>query len=250
MYRSEETAAKVIKGIFAKNEGAFADGVHIIKEKIKQVRVFKSARLLSELKRELTESNSRVAELDEENIDSFIARTCTEITATFLDECLNEGPKELATEPQEHASPSVPGGKCELPYVFISYAHEDTKIATQISKILEAYGIPHFLDLKEINWGSKIARKVRASLKQCTHQIIVFSPATDDSSWVHYECGNADGGGKILLPYLTHKRQRLPGYLSDTLTKHSMSEVKHFFQKLAPSNKKLALEKVGKRRIR
>lgn len=116
-------------------------------------------------------------------------------------------------------------------YVFISYSHEDSSIALNISDILSSKGIEHFHDSKDIRWGSKITDSVESALRKSTHQIIVLSPASIKSGWVNYEVGYADGAEKVLLPYLTHPSLEVPGYLSNRLHVSNISEIKEYFAK-------------------
>jgi TIR domain len=54
-------------------------------------------------------------------------------------------------------------------YVFISYAHKDSKLANTIAADLSAIGIEYFLDRKDIQWGHSIGQRVREALQQCSN---------------------------------------------------------------------------------
>ncbi|OYP35628.1 toll/interleukin-1 receptor domain-containing protein [Rhodopirellula sp. MGV] len=98
--------------------------------------------------------------------------------------------------------------------VFISYSHVDSQIASDISELLDAEGVSHFRDVKDIGWGQDIEGEVRIALHNCAAIIVVVSPASLDSAWVPYEIGHARALKKQILPFLTHPSLKLPNYLS------------------------------------
>lgn len=117
-------------------------------------------------------------------------------------------------------------------YVFISYAHEDSEFAAQIADDLSALRIEYFLDRKEISWGQSIGQSVREALQRCSHQIIILSPASIKSPWVHFEAGFAFGSGKVALPFLSHPSLDIPSYFTDLLCKSRREDIKGYFQEL------------------
>jgi hypothetical protein len=117
-------------------------------------------------------------------------------------------------------------------YVFISYSHQDSLIADDISRDLAELGIEYFLDRKDIGWGESIRATVRKALRRCTHQVIILSPASIKSHWVHFEAGWAMGANRVALPFVTHPSLEIPGYFGDLLFKTSREEIRKFFQGL------------------
>ena len=79
------------------------------------------------------------------------------------------------------------------PYVFISYSHVDSHVADQVAAGLQELGLDHFLDRKDITWGQNLSTAVHHALRECTHQVIILSPASIKSPWVHFETGHAIG---------------------------------------------------------
>jgi hypothetical protein len=96
---------------------------------------------------------------------------------------------------------------------FISYAHEDDETAQSIAKVCQQLAIPTWLDRKEVQWGGLISESIGRGMKDCTHLVLVLSPASLKSDWVPYEIGRATERGMTILPYLTHKSLDLPPYL-------------------------------------
>jgi hypothetical protein len=115
---------------------------------------------------------------------------------------------------------------------FISYSQVDSELADAIATDLSALGINYFLDRKAITWGQSIGQSVREGLKNCSHQIIILSPASLKSHWVHFEAGFALGSRKVLLPFLSHPSLEVPGYFADLLYKSSREDIKEYFRGL------------------
>lgn len=116
------------------------------------------------------------------------------------------------------------------PYVFISYSHVDSRLVDQIAGDLAKIGIDYFLDRKDITWGQSITEEVRRALRECTHQIIILSPASIKSPWVHFEIGHAFGSGKVALPFLTHPSLDVPQYLKDLLWIENREDLCRYFE--------------------
>jgi tetratricopeptide (TPR) repeat protein len=115
------------------------------------------------------------------------------------------------------------------PYVFISYSHVDSHVADQVASGLAALGIDHFLDRKDISWGQNLSDAVHHALRECTHQVIILSPASIKSPWVHFETGHAIGAGKIALPFVTHTALDVPNYLRDLLWIGDLKALNEYF---------------------
>ncbi|MCF6338091.1 MAG: winged helix-turn-helix domain-containing protein [Gammaproteobacteria bacterium] len=121
--------------------------------------------------------------------------------------------------------------KNKRPFVFVSYSHTDSSVADKIVENLQQLDIKSFLDRKDIAWGESIGKTVRKAIETCTHQIIILSPASIKSEWVHFEAGFAMGIGRIPLPFLTHPSQDVPKYFQDTLFVTTSEELMNYFAK-------------------
>ena len=125
------------------------------------------------------------------------------------------------------------------PKLFISYAHEDSRMADQIERLCQEIGIQCFLDRKDIHWGESITKAVGNGLDEATHVVLIVSPASLKSMWVPFEIGFAFGTGKQVLPVLTHPSLDLPGYLGDPAHKTGIEDLEeslrsHLLQKPVP----------------
>jgi putative hydrolase of HD superfamily len=99
-------------------------------------------------------------------------------------------------------------------HVFISYSHADHEIAQKIVDVLVECGIEHFLDRKDVEWGSSITSEIQGGLDRATHLLVILSPASLRSQWVAFEIGAAFSSGKTVLPYLTHPALQTPSFLN------------------------------------
>lgn len=84
---------------------------------------------------------------------------------------------------------------------FVSYAHIDEEIAQSIFQVCQQLAIPAWLDKKELQWGGLISEGIGRGMKDCTHLVLVLSPASLKSDWVPYEIGRATERGMTILPY-------------------------------------------------
>jgi hypothetical protein len=215
---TEEEAAHALREVYVSKTGTFVDGVRITSERLSRVTVVRTEKEWSVWNDELERDNAGRDMLDWSSIQDFIRENAEWITNDFL--------RKHVVAAQENRDTENGG----TDYVFISYSHEDDAAAKSIARALTSIGVPHFLDKKDIRWGDRIKDSVRSALRKCSHQIIILSPATDDSRWVHYECGVADGGSKTLLPFRVHPKQKLPGYMTDVLAKDSVADVRAYFE--------------------
>lgn len=99
--------------------------------------------------------------------------------------------------------------------VFISYSHVDFEDAEAIAQVLSEQQVDFFRDVKDIEWGDAISSEVRAALEEAAAVLVILSPASLKSYWVHYEIGYASALRKRVLPYLTHPSLDTPGYIRD-----------------------------------
>ncbi len=115
--------------------------------------------------------------------------------------------------------------------LFISYAREDSDAVTNIGRILDDLGIEYFLDVKDLNWGDNILSEIHGGLRNCSHLILVLSPASIKSQWAAYETGNATGHGKVVLPFLTHPSIEIPGFLRHLHYESKLEELRSFLER-------------------
>lgn len=123
--------------------------------------------------------------------------------------------------------------------VFISYSAVDQGIASDISDVLKDIDIPHFFDKKDINWGQDVARAVGSGVRNCSHLLVVLSPASLKSSWVAYEIGQAAALGKVILPYLTHPSLDIPDFIRGYHYKSSLSDLRQYLAEPDPAQEEL-----------
>ena len=98
--------------------------------------------------------------------------------------------------------------------VFISYAREDIKEASEIVGILEHLGIESFIDTTDIRIGEPALSKILRTLNnEITHLIAILSPASIKSQWVAYEIGYATAKEIVILPFLTQTTISLPTFI-------------------------------------
>ncbi len=80
---------------------------------------------------------------------------------------------------QEHTSPH--------PKAFLSYAWEDREFARRIVERLQADGVDTWWAEWEIRAGDSLRRKIDEGLSNCTHFIVLLTPASIQKPWVNQE---------------------------------------------------------------
>nr|WP_284694803.1 toll/interleukin-1 receptor domain-containing protein [Geomonas sp. Red32] len=83
----------------------------------------------------------------------------------------------------EAAAPDAP----PTPKVFLSYAWEDRELASQIAHALQANGIDTWWAEWCISAGDSLRRKIDEGLGQCTHFVVLLTPASAIKPWVNQE---------------------------------------------------------------
>jgi len=97
---------------------------------------------------------------------------------------------------------------------FLSYSHQDEKIAKKLHRALENYSPPRhvssediktlgpvFRDQDEMSAGADLSDKIKSALKQSEYLIVLASPASQQSHWVNDEIRffrELNGSSKIL----------------------------------------------------
>ncbi len=120
------------------------------------------------------------------------------------------------------------------PYVFISYSSKDEKIVEQFERYFKSINIAFFLDKKEIKWEEHVDNKISKGIEDCSHLIVIISPASLKSEWVPYEVGQARALKKEILPFLTHESMDIPDYLRSLHYTSEFTKVQMYFNKFAP----------------
>jgi hypothetical protein len=132
-----------------------------------------------------------------------------------------------------------------LPYVFISYSHDDSGFAAALSSRLHRAGIGHFRDTEVIQWGESIPEQIHAALDRATHLLILISPGSEQSQWVSYETGFARGRQVTLVPYLLHPRMSVPGFLANLRYIRTREDERKFINSLVVSTQRIQQAQKG-----
>lgn len=91
-------------------------------------------------------------------------------------------------------------------YVFISYAHEDRDYVERLAKFLENEGIGVWFD-RQLAVGRRFDQELEEKIANCGAFILVMTPASDNSDWVHDELERAKESDRDLLPILLDGRR-------------------------------------------
>jgi hypothetical protein len=85
--------------------------------------------------------------------------------------------------------------------VFISYAREDRSYVAELVRILHARGIPVWFD-EGIEQGRRWAEALEERINGCAAFIVVMSPSSGRSDWVHREIAQAELRHRKIFPLL------------------------------------------------
>jgi len=105
----------------------------------------------------------------------------------------------------------------DYPKVFISYSHKDKHFAHKIGHHLEGYGIPIWIDSRELLIGDSLIQKIRDGLNNAEYVVALISKNSISSDWVNKELDIAmnqeieDRRIKVLPALLDNSE--LPGFL-------------------------------------
>ena len=91
------------------------------------------------------------------------------------------GPEELETMTLVTAAPAGP------PKAFLSYAWEDRDLAGRLARALQANGIDTWWAGWSIGAGDSLRQKIDQGLTECTHFLVLLTPASITKPWVNQE---------------------------------------------------------------
>lgn len=103
--------------------------------------------------------------------------------------------------------------------IFISYAHEDKRIAQFIECRLRKGGISTWLDDRSLAGGSVFPPEIAENIQNCSHFCVIISPNSKDNRWVAQESNWAltflvKHGAPQIIPIL-HNENNPPAKLAD-----------------------------------
>jgi formylglycine-generating enzyme required for sulfatase activity len=88
-------------------------------------------------------------------------------------------------------------------YVFLCYAHEDTRFAVKLVQALKQQGIDVWLDQKQTPQLEAWERPITAALRDCADFVLVLSPEAVESWDVRDQTLQAVAAGKRILPVMS-----------------------------------------------
>jgi hypothetical protein len=107
--------------------------------------------------------------------------------------------------------------------VFVSYASEDSEVATELRDGLEREGISCFMAGRDLGAGGLWEDDVRAAAQSSRALLLLLTPSSKNSSWVQIEAGAAWVLEKPIIPALSYVRaEELP----EPIRKHQCFEAK------------------------
>lgn len=105
-----------------------------------------------------------------------------------------EGSAELLELVKERLSPEEQAGfafkatsATSVPRAFLSYGSEDRVLAEAIARELTQAGIETWWDRWEMSAGDSLRQKIDDGLSNCTHFIVLLTPASRVKPWVNQE---------------------------------------------------------------
>ncbi|HXU37720.1 MAG TPA: toll/interleukin-1 receptor domain-containing protein [Blastocatellia bacterium] len=90
--------------------------------------------------------------------------------------------------------------------VFISHSSQDSWIAGQMGKEIEALGAKIWLDKHAIKGGDEVSKKITQGIRGSSELVVLLSPESQKSQWVSDEVGWALGQRKHVTPILHYIR--------------------------------------------
>ena len=94
-------------------------------------------------------------------------------------------------------------------FIFISHASSDDAFVAQLREALEGQGLRVWVDSRNLRGGAKLAPEIAQAIEQVRQVLVVLSPETVNSAWVHKEVQQAlrveqrrKGDGYRVVPLL------------------------------------------------
>ncbi len=92
---------------------------------------------------------------------------------------------------------------------FISYSHKDKEYAYKLADELARWGIEPWIDGR-IDYGTQWPRVIEQNLNDCDSFILIMTPNSKGSDWVHNELTYAQSEKKQIFPLLLEGKTWLP----------------------------------------
>ena len=86
--------------------------------------------------------------------------------------------------------------------IFLSYSHHDSHIAHELEAKISAKGFQCFMAEKSLQGGDEWLKKIHYGIINSQRVIILITPRSVNSSWIHLETGAAWIEGKDIIPLL------------------------------------------------
>ena len=109
--------------------------------------------------------------------------------------------------------------------IFISYSRNDVEVASTLARTLEALGYSVWWDMSGLHGGQAFAQVIQQKLGEAKCAIVIWSPDSVTSTWVHSEASFADSRGILLtavyreaaapMPFNTRHNENLRGWNGD-----------------------------------
>ena len=119
----------------------------------------------------------------------------------------------------------MPASGSSEPYVFVSYASADRARVFSIAGVLEAQGIPVWLDRRSITGGRRWTTEIVRGIEDASVLVVMCSPASVASRNVHQEVQLAWESERRILPVIVEEVQ-LPPELRYALAGQQWVEVR------------------------
>jgi hypothetical protein len=97
--------------------------------------------------------------------------------------------------------------------VFLSYHHEDKKIAAEVKSELKRAGFEGFLAHDDIEVSKEWRDEILTHLDSCSALTAIVTEHFAGSVWVNQEVGVAMGKRKPIVSLIFARSQALPGFL-------------------------------------
>src|ERR1700741_3795779 len=102
------------------------------------------------------------------------------------------------------------------PKLFLSYSHQDRRVARCLVRYLTAGGISVWMDERELRVGAALSLSIRTQIQCADLVLVVASENSGMSDWVELELKFAQQHGKTVVPLFTHSvsaHERFRDYL-------------------------------------